>query len=99
MERMEPGGWPAAGEKRPPARWLMCQIFTKTRQKPRPFRDATAAGTRHAPVRALLMQFQRYNKEAELTSAWVWVGVVCARDERGGQAARQETRRKPEGCC
>ena len=82
MERMEPSGWPAAGEKRAPARWLMCQIFTKTRQKPRPFRDATAADdTRHAPDRALLMHFQRYNKEAELASAWVWVGVVCARDE------------------
>ena len=82
MERMEPSGWPAAGEKRAPARWLMCQIFTKTRQKPRPFRDATAADdTRHAPDRALRMQLKRYNKEAELASAWVWVGVVCARDE------------------
>ena len=45
MERMEPGGWPAAGEKRAPARWLMYQNFTKTRQEPRPFRDATAADT------------------------------------------------------
>ena len=42
---MEPDGRPAAGEKRAPARWLMCQIFTKTRQEPRPFRDATATDT------------------------------------------------------
>ena len=30
MERMEPDDRPAAGEKRAPPRWLMCQVFTKT---------------------------------------------------------------------